>query len=636
MALKLLRGSLACLLLFGNAVASAQDERFRYGDFTAQIDGLVHPLGADIDADGVIHVVESHAGRLTRVTVGGEVLSRWGEPGTEPGQMLGPHDVAVHAGRAYVTDTGNHRVVVFAADGQVARTWGSLGRGDGHFCGPAGIAVDATHVYVADPGNDRVQVFDHAGTHVRTMGMRGTAPGQFIQPTDVTLNAGRVYVADTGNNRLQVFDADGAHIGTWGEWGPFPGLFDEPTSINVFRDEVHIVDRRNHRVQSFAGSSDPVAVWGTHERIPHEGQGTLHYPDAMAIAPDGSFGIIVEAMEDRIQVFSPGDPNVEPGPLIPFDKRARTHFGDHIDENNGLMSIAEPENHFIYLLDARHEVPIIINEFGERGEGFGLLIRPSGMEVDLEGRTVLVTDLVKREMQQYAIDYDPDGPLRFQPHMTRFVRSVSCDHMSASVTDVDSMWPIEPTALERDADGNVYILDARNCRVFVFDKDLAYLRSWGGYGLGDGVFVRPTSMAFSQDGQTIFVVDQLAARVQAFDLSGAFKHAWGTRGAERGQMITPFGVAAGRDGHVYVADQDGHRILRFDEAGRYDREWGTRGVDMGELWKPRGMAHGQDGRVLVIDHGNHRAQIFESTGKWLVTFGAGRSYTEKTRPRRGQ
>ena len=86
----------------------------------------------------------------------------WGYFGQaeKPEAFWGPRDVAVDtAGRVYVVDTGNKRVVIFAADGNYISQFGSAGLGPGQFDEPVGIAFDQRAVYVADTWNQRIQVF---------------------------------------------------------------------------------------------------------------------------------------------------------------------------------------------------------------------------------------------------------------------------------------------------------------------------------------------------------------------------------------------------------------------------------------------------------------------------------------------
>ncbi len=59
-----------------------------------------------------------------------------------------------------MADRDNHRVQVFDSNGRFQRKWGSEGSGNGQFDRPRYVAVDgAWNVYVSDSGNHRVQVF---------------------------------------------------------------------------------------------------------------------------------------------------------------------------------------------------------------------------------------------------------------------------------------------------------------------------------------------------------------------------------------------------------------------------------------------------------------------------------------------
>ncbi|HEX9017539.1 MAG TPA: hypothetical protein VF806_00025, partial [Anaerolineaceae bacterium] len=68
----------------------------------------------------------------------------------------------------------------------------------------------AGRVYVTDPENGRVVVFDGAGTALATFGQSsGQGSGSAASltlPTGITLSAqGELWVADAGNNRLVVY-----------------------------------------------------------------------------------------------------------------------------------------------------------------------------------------------------------------------------------------------------------------------------------------------------------------------------------------------------------------------------------------------------------------------------------------------
>jgi len=59
-----------------------------------------------------------------------------------------------------VSEYGNDRIQVFGPQGRFLRKWGSEGNGDGEFSQPQGLAIDSEgDVYVSDQGNHRILVF---------------------------------------------------------------------------------------------------------------------------------------------------------------------------------------------------------------------------------------------------------------------------------------------------------------------------------------------------------------------------------------------------------------------------------------------------------------------------------------------
>lgn len=65
------------------------------------------------------------------------------------------------SGEYVVSDSDNHRVVVFSADGKsVLRKWGSIGSKSREFNCPTALAVVKTKLYVLDKNNHRVHVFE--------------------------------------------------------------------------------------------------------------------------------------------------------------------------------------------------------------------------------------------------------------------------------------------------------------------------------------------------------------------------------------------------------------------------------------------------------------------------------------------
>lgn len=132
----------------------------------------------------------------------------------------------------------------------------------------------------------------------------------------------------------------------------------------------------------------------------------------------------------------------------------------------------------------------------------------------------------------------------------------------------------KPTGIACDSQGNVYIADVERHVKLVskFSSTGTYVTRFGGTGSGDGQFGDGSSFWY-QDGMgldvdaddRIFVADARNARVNVFDADGGSLGAFGT-----GTMAFPVDVACGADGFVYVMDQgdnEGPFVTKWDLGG---------------------------------------------------------------------
>lgn len=139
-----------------------------------------HPVGVTVRGDGGIIVADGDNNRvqvLRRVrnslaelsnrmahrscALPFVVVATMGSKGSGDGELRYPCSAAgLPGGGVVVSDSLNHRLVVFDAHGTFVRSFGSKGSGVGEVKCPYSIAVDgAGNLVVADGGNSRVQVF---------------------------------------------------------------------------------------------------------------------------------------------------------------------------------------------------------------------------------------------------------------------------------------------------------------------------------------------------------------------------------------------------------------------------------------------------------------------------------------------
>jgi len=131
----------------------------------------------------------------------GQLLMTLGEAGVagnDEYRFNAPSDVVTAPnGDIFVVDghgtNDNNRIVKYSRDGTFIKAFGETGYGPGQMRGPHAIAMDPTtgRLFVADRRNQRVLIFDQDGTYLS----RWT---QFGMPSDIAITAdGRIYVADS-------------------------------------------------------------------------------------------------------------------------------------------------------------------------------------------------------------------------------------------------------------------------------------------------------------------------------------------------------------------------------------------------------------------------------------------------------
>jgi DNA-binding beta-propeller fold protein YncE len=598
----------------------------QFGTFGDGRDQFNEPLGLDFGGDASIYVADVHNHRVVQRNLQGENLRTWGTLGSQPGQFKFPHALAVDraTGEVVVADTGNRRLQVFAPDGTLRRV---LGSPPSHgFVSLSAVAAHAGRIVASDDATNQVHLFEADGKH-KVFGGTGTQDGLFDRPADVSLDAaGQIYVADSYNNRIQKFDAHGRHLKSWGGWGSHAGFLANPSGARVHGNKLYVADLINHRVQVFSTDGEFLYQWGRHPVIAHEGHGRLHYPQRLAVSPDGQRTVVCEPFEYRCQVFrnDTGQSVAHVDDSAWWDKATRFHYGSSAEVSPTMVAIAEPDTHSVLLFENTDQ-PRLLTKLGGQGREPGKFVRPSGMYLDEERGEVLVSDSGNHRLQLFRLQRRADQK-GFVPNAATLVKTVSMLGIAPKPQGSPAA-PIEPSTIARGKDGLYYIADPHNSRILVLDKNFALVRTIGKYGNGPGQLLVPSKMRFSPDGNTLYVVDTYNFRIQAFDRMGTFLFQWGGPGIGAGQFMHAFGIGVDKDGAVYIGDDGANRIQKFDAKGKFLLKWGKWGTEPGQFYKPKGVAVDERGRIFVMNFGNHRGEVFDTSGKFLYMFGIADGYT---------
>ncbi len=139
-----------------------------------------------------------------------------------------------------------------------------------------------------------------------------------------------------------------------------------------------------------------------------------------------------------------------------------------------------------------------------------------------------------------------------------------------------------------DAHGNIYVADGQgngigNARVAKFDKDAHFIKSWGQRGSEPGQFNSLRGIAIDAKG-LVYVADAGNKRIQVFDGDGALKAQITGAGIPAAICITPGAhqymyVSNSNDsesldnGEIYKMELDGKIVGKFGRAGRVAKEF---------------------------------------------------------------
>ncbi|MHB8810804.1 MAG: BACON domain-containing protein [Desulfobulbaceae bacterium] len=154
-------------------------------------------------------------------------------------QVDKPTGVAVDgAGRVYVAEAMNNRVLIFAQGGSLLATIPGLAK-------PISVAVDAAgRIYVGSAWQGSVTVFDSARKELFKL---GTGDNEFIEPCDIDIDgSGQAYVTDKDNNTVRVYNTAGQFVRSIGTPGSGNGQLWHPCSLAIdpVSSELVVLDRQ--------------------------------------------------------------------------------------------------------------------------------------------------------------------------------------------------------------------------------------------------------------------------------------------------------------------------------------------------------------------------------------------------------
>ncbi len=256
---------------------------------------------------------------ITMATNAPSTQMLFGSSGTNNVQFASPEGLAVdprtNAYRLAVADTGNNRIQLFTynpTNGVISfeRSVGSLGSGTNQFNRPGGVAFDAAgRVFVADTENHRVVIFT-VSTGAWFRDFKGTGSYQLNKPRGIAFDThstdGGIWVCDTGNNRMTLYDTFGVAKRSFGASGTGNDRFQQPVDVRPWRvgtrRRLVVADKLNGRVQVFNTDGTYLTTAGTNGNTLLVGE--LNLPHGVEPLNDSASLFVADTGNARIQRFS--------------------------------------------------------------------------------------------------------------------------------------------------------------------------------------------------------------------------------------------------------------------------------------------------------------------------------------------
>lgn len=199
------------------------------------------PINVTIDADGSKYVTDTGRDQVLVFDADDRFVAAFGTQG-----QFKPVDTAVIGNRLYVVDIQHHAVQVLdKRSGAKLSEFGKPGSEPGELFHPTNIAVGPDgDLYIVETSNFRVQRFTPEGKPVRSYGQAGNSVGNFARPKGIAIDrSGRMYVSDAAFENVQMFDPNGRLLLYFGQpEGGAEGL-NLPTGVSIDYDNVELFRR---------------------------------------------------------------------------------------------------------------------------------------------------------------------------------------------------------------------------------------------------------------------------------------------------------------------------------------------------------------------------------------------------------
>lgn len=173
----------------------------------------------------------------------------------------------------------------------------------------------------------------------------------------------------------------------------------------------------------------------------------------------------------------------------------------------------------------------------------------------------------------------------------------------------------DPQGLCVDAAGTIYVPDAGNDRISIWNRDGGFSHWLGSTGSEPGQFAHPGDVDVDEDG-FLYVADSFNRRIQKLSADGVVSLEVENMGQGKG-FREPVAITTDAKGNIYVADAERNLVVTLSPDG-VPLQWLPGPRHEPDLFDgPGDIRIGPDGSLYISDCRNLRVRRFDSKGALL-------------------
>ena len=203
------------------------------------------------------------------------------------------------------------------------------------------------------------------------------------------------------------------------------------------------------------------------------------------------------------------------------------------------------------------------------GEASGVAVNSKG-HIFVFTRSNSATGTAYGAAAAQLFEFDADG--KFVREIAKGLYAWSFAH-TVRIDSDDNIWAVDKGSnmiVRLNAEGHVTMVFGRKQEAT--DREEPPKQGGPPPRVLDGMFNQPTDIAWNAAGDMFVSDGYINSRVAKYDRNGAWVKSWGEPGQGPGQFKLPHAIAVDAQGQVYVADRANARIQVFDSDGKLLRQ----------------------------------------------------------------